>query len=444
MPVPPDAATTGPDDVGTAAHRPEADRDHPAGGAELRGRRLRTSAGRSGGSGSGSPRARGWCCTRRLRGRRPRPADPPPRLDLGDGRALRRPGADAIAQERLRRRRVQLRRAGQLARPRLRLPGRRSTTSTPRWSTATASPTTHQERRSACTRRTTASSGSTSTCAPRPAEVRRSRRLVVSFIATVGNYDYGFFWYLYQDGTIEFEVKLTGILSTGAVAAGRDAALRPAPQRGRPLRPDPPALLQLPARPRRRRPGERRLRSDTPKPTPPARRTRSATPSAPCAPSLAQRTGGAAASSTRCAARSGGSSTPTSATPSASRSATARARGATSWRCRPARLQRAAQRAGFMTSTSGSRRYDADASASPPATTPTSTRAAPDCRTGPRPTARSKTPTWCSGTPLGIHHVAAAGGLAGDARLPRRLHAAAGRLLRPQPGARRAAARPRA
>ncbi|GEL17405.1 primary-amine oxidase [Pseudonocardia asaccharolytica] len=51
-------------------------------------------------------------------------------------------------------------------------------------------------------------------------EVRRSRRLVISFIATVGNYEYGFFWYLYQDGTIQFEVKLTGIMSTGAVPEG--------------------------------------------------------------------------------------------------------------------------------------------------------------------------------------------------------------------------------
>ena len=51
-------------------------------------------------------------------------------------------------------------------------------------------------------------------------EVRRSRRLVISFIATVGNYEYGFYWYLYQDGTIQFEVKLTGIMSTGAVPPG--------------------------------------------------------------------------------------------------------------------------------------------------------------------------------------------------------------------------------
>jgi primary-amine oxidase len=51
-------------------------------------------------------------------------------------------------------------------------------------------------------------------------EVRRSRRLVVSSIATVGNYDYGFFWYFYLDGTIQFEVKLTGVLSTMGVAPG--------------------------------------------------------------------------------------------------------------------------------------------------------------------------------------------------------------------------------
>ena len=51
-------------------------------------------------------------------------------------------------------------------------------------------------------------------------EVRRSRRLVISFIATVGNYEYGFFWYFYQDGTIEFQVKLTGILNNAAVPPG--------------------------------------------------------------------------------------------------------------------------------------------------------------------------------------------------------------------------------
>ena len=49
-------------------------------------------------------------------------------------------------------------------------------------------------------------------------EVRRSRRLVISSIATVGNYEYGFFWYFYLDGSIQFEVKLTGVISPMAVA----------------------------------------------------------------------------------------------------------------------------------------------------------------------------------------------------------------------------------
>jgi primary-amine oxidase len=52
------------------------------------------------------------------------------------------------------------------------------------------------------------------------AEVRRSRRLVVSTIHTVGNYEYGFYWYFYLDGTIELEVKLTGILQTEAALEG--------------------------------------------------------------------------------------------------------------------------------------------------------------------------------------------------------------------------------
>ncbi|MEY2423119.1 MAG: primary-amine oxidase [Acidimicrobiaceae bacterium] len=54
-------------------------------------------------------------------------------------------------------------------------------------------------------------------------EVRRSRRLVVSSISTVGNYEYGFYWYLYLDGTIQLEVKLTGIMSTMAVDPAGDA-----------------------------------------------------------------------------------------------------------------------------------------------------------------------------------------------------------------------------
>jgi primary-amine oxidase len=55
---------------------------------------------------------------------------------------------------------------------------------------------------------------------PDSPEVRRSRRLVVSSISTVENYEYGFFWYFYQDGNIQFEIKLTGVLSLGAVHEG--------------------------------------------------------------------------------------------------------------------------------------------------------------------------------------------------------------------------------
>jgi primary-amine oxidase len=52
------------------------------------------------------------------------------------------------------------------------------------------------------------------------ADVRRSRKLVVSSIATVGNYHYGFYWNFFQDGHIEVEVKLLGIVQTRAVEDG--------------------------------------------------------------------------------------------------------------------------------------------------------------------------------------------------------------------------------
>lgn len=48
-------------------------------------------------------------------------------------------------------------------------------------------------------------------------EVRRARRLVVSSFSTIGNYDYGWYYHLYLDGEMEFEVKLTGIMSVGGV-----------------------------------------------------------------------------------------------------------------------------------------------------------------------------------------------------------------------------------
>jgi primary-amine oxidase len=49
-------------------------------------------------------------------------------------------------------------------------------------------------------------------------EVRRMRRLVLSFHATVANYEYLVYWRLYQDGNIECEVRATGIMVTSRYA----------------------------------------------------------------------------------------------------------------------------------------------------------------------------------------------------------------------------------
>ena len=165
---------------------------------------------------------------------------------------------------------------------------RRTTSRTPSTSASTASASRHPRSTSAATAsaRSTTSTRRSSTAPGEPlpipnaicmheedvgllwkhtsgatarARCAASRRLVISSFSAIGNYDYGFFWYLYQDGTIGFEVKLTGVLSTGAVAPGERPAhgtlVAPGPQRD-----DPPALLQRPARPRRRRRREHGLR----------------------------------------------------------------------------------------------------------------------------------------------------------------------------------------
>jgi len=50
-------------------------------------------------------------------------------------------------------------------------------------------------------------------------EVRRARRLVISFHVTVANYEYLVYWRFYQDGNIECEVRATGVLVTSHAAA---------------------------------------------------------------------------------------------------------------------------------------------------------------------------------------------------------------------------------
>jgi primary-amine oxidase len=52
------------------------------------------------------------------------------------------------------------------------------------------------------------------------AEVRRARRLVISFHVTVANYEYLIYWRFYQDGSIECEVLATGIMVTSFFPPG--------------------------------------------------------------------------------------------------------------------------------------------------------------------------------------------------------------------------------
>ncbi|RIQ37400.1 primary-amine oxidase [Jiangella rhizosphaerae] len=67
------------------------------------------------------------------------------------------------------------------------------------------------------------------------AETRRQRRLVISFFVTVGNYDYGFYWYLYLDGTIQLEVKATGVVATSSYKPDSAYAAEVAPGLGAPF-----------------------------------------------------------------------------------------------------------------------------------------------------------------------------------------------------------------
>ncbi|KAI0558246.1 amine oxidase [Gracilaria domingensis] len=51
-------------------------------------------------------------------------------------------------------------------------------------------------------------------------ESRRARRLLVSFIATVVNYEYLFYWYLHRDSSVSHEIKLSVELSTNLWSDG--------------------------------------------------------------------------------------------------------------------------------------------------------------------------------------------------------------------------------
>lgn len=52
--------------------------------------------------------------------------------------------------------------------------------------------------------------------------VTRGRKLLVSHVFTASNYEYCVYWIFHQDGTIQLEIKLTGILNTYSLNPGED------------------------------------------------------------------------------------------------------------------------------------------------------------------------------------------------------------------------------
>ncbi|KAK5090098.1 peroxisomal copper amine oxidase [Lithohypha guttulata] len=52
--------------------------------------------------------------------------------------------------------------------------------------------------------------------------VTRGRKLIISHIFTAANYEYCVYWIFHQDGTVQLEIKLTGILNTYSMNPGED------------------------------------------------------------------------------------------------------------------------------------------------------------------------------------------------------------------------------
>ncbi|KAJ5972721.1 Copper amine oxidase N2-terminal [Penicillium vulpinum] len=53
------------------------------------------------------------------------------------------------------------------------------------------------------------------------ASITRGRTLVLQSILTLMNYDYIFAWIFHQDGTVQFEIRATGIISTAPIEKGK-------------------------------------------------------------------------------------------------------------------------------------------------------------------------------------------------------------------------------
>ena len=52
--------------------------------------------------------------------------------------------------------------------------------------------------------------------------VTRARKLIISHIFTAANYEYCVYWIFHQDGTVQLEIKLTGILNTYSINPDED------------------------------------------------------------------------------------------------------------------------------------------------------------------------------------------------------------------------------
>jgi primary-amine oxidase len=63
-------------------------------------------------------------------------------------------------------------------------------------------------------------------------ESRRARQLVIFFIATIGNYDYSLSWIFHQDGVLELDAGLTGIMLPKGVRDVKAAGHRAGPTSG--------------------------------------------------------------------------------------------------------------------------------------------------------------------------------------------------------------------
>ena len=222
------------------------------------------------------------------------------------------------------------------------------------------------------------------------AETRRMRRLVVSFHATVANYEYLVYWRFYQDGNIQCEVRATGIMVTTPFAG--DAPPYGTRDRRADVRAVPPALHRRPARPRRRRRAQHRVRHRS-RPAARATATGSRSPSARRRYAPSSR---ASRTTTGVASAPGRSSTTTWRTGSAPRWATSSNPSAAI----PALLEpdspvvrraQAIEHTLWVTPYSEDERW-------PCGEFPNLSAEDPGCRCGRRATGRSRTPTSCSGT----------------------------------------------